>query len=127
SIAKTRQSSTPEIRTAIRKRMMEKGREDYEEFFSTLELDEGTTRQAVDVMLERDLKIMDANEQLQETGFIKGGKQFGETLRIEKALAESQLQSLLGTQDYEKLIAFEKDRQAQMMARAQKVISKMND
>lgn len=126
-LAKTRQSSTPEIRAAIRNRTIEKGREDYGKFFSTLELDPDSASQAVDVIVERDLKILDANELLYETGFTKGGKQFGETMKIEKALAETQLQNLLGSKGYEKLIAFEKNRQAQMMAQAQKVISRLND
>lgn len=126
-LAKTRQSSTPEIRAAIRNRTVEKGREDYGKFFSTLELDASSASQAVDVIIERDLKILDANELLYETGFTKGGKQFGETMKIEKALAESQLQSLLGAKGYEKLVTFEKNRQAQSMAQAQKVISRLND
>jgi hypothetical protein len=127
-MAKLRLSSTPEIRAAIRKRQLEKTHQEYEAFFQSLELEEGATHQALDIILERENKYLDIYDTLNETGFSKGIKAFGESRKVEQSVAEVQLRHLLGDERYDALTQFEKERQSQIQIQAKKIVSKhLND
>lgn len=124
SLAKVHESMTPELRATLRQRRLEKAKEDYEGFFRTLKLSESVIRQALEVVLERESRYMDAQNLLQRTGFTKGGHDFAETRKVEQSVAEVQLRHLFGDERYEQLIAFEKDNQAKSLDRGMKIISK---
>lgn len=124
SLAKVHESMTPELRAELRQRRLEKAREDYEGFFHTLQLSESVIHQALEVVLERETRYMDAQDLLQHTGFTKGGHDFAETRKVEQSVAEVQLRHLFGDERYEQLTAFEKENQAKSLARGMKIISK---
>lgn len=128
SMARLRNLTTPEARAAMRKRQFEKIEQDYEAFFQTLELEQAAIHQAVDIILDRESKYLDIYDTLNEVGMSKGIKDFGQNRKIEQSVAEVQLRHLLGDEHYETLVQFEKERQAQMLSKAQKIISKhLND
>lgn len=124
NMARSYNSITPELRAEIRQRHLEKARADYEGFFHTLNLSEHDIHQAVEVVLERETQYIDASENLHRIGFTKGGRDFAETRKVEQSVAEVQLRHLLGDEGYEQLTTFEKESQAQAMAKAMKTVSK---
>lgn len=127
SMARLDKIITPEMRERIRTSRLARVRTDYEAYFLSLQVDPDDARHALDIILEKESKMMDAQEALQRTGFTNGRQDYSQNRRTEDALAEVQLQNLLGEQGYADLLAYEAKRQSEISARVKKIMSKHQD
>ncbi|MES2505532.1 MAG: hypothetical protein V4599_02440 [Verrucomicrobiota bacterium] len=118
---------TPETRDLIWRAGQRRTVSLYKDVFDSLNLDLETANQAMEIILEREKKKLEAAFQGYEDGYTKGSKKHAETSQMESYLAEAQLRKLLGDRRYEDLAKAEVGHKARVATEAQKIVRKLNN
>lgn len=118
---------TPETRDLIWRARQRRTVSLYKDVFDSLNLDSETANQAMEIILEREKKKLEAAFQGYEDGYTKGSKKQAETSQMESYLAEAQLRKLLGDRRYEALANAEGRNKASTAAEAQKIVRRLEN
>lgn len=116
---------TPETRDLIWRARQRRTVSLYKDVFDSLNLDSETANQAMEIILEREKKKLEAAFQGYEDGYSKGSKKQAETSQMESYLAEAQLRKLLGDRRYEALANAEGRDKTSTAAEAQKIVRRL--
>lgn len=118
---------TPETRAGIWSAGQKRIVSLYKDVFDSWNLDSETANQAMEIILEREKKKLEAAFQGYEDGYSKGSKKQAETSQMESYVAEAQLRKLLGERRYEELAKAEGRHRASIATEAQKIVRKLEN
>lgn len=116
---------TPEIDDGIRRARTRRLTRLYQDAFSSLNLSEDKSLEAIGIVLRREANKYDLMKQLRFEGFSKGAKKFADSYKKENQIAEMQLRLLLDDEQYKKLADLERKMTSKTMSEAADIISRL--